>query len=254
MSLPQPTAQNYIIPDHNYKHGTKTVDAKTFHAWNLRKSLQIDYYALANEHEVEWLGPKVKRARIHTWWQCQRGHKWQTTYVSIRSGSGCPICGQERRVEYLRKKPVDYHAVAKRRGFEWLGPEVPNVATKTWWRCSGGHEWETTYAVIRQGHGCPICHHLYHRGEKHHCWQGGKSSESYSSEFDIKRERVRNRDGNTCQVCDDPGDLCVHHIDYDKKNNSDENLITLCRSCHGKTNFNRRFWQIVLSWKVRNIR
>ena len=35
----------------------------------------------------------------------------------------------------------------------------------------------------------------------------------------------------------------VHHIDYDKKNNSKKNLITLCRSCHAKTNFKRKEWQ-----------
>lgn len=34
----------------------------------------------------------------------------------------------------------------------------------------------------------------------------------------------------------------VHHIDYDKKNNNPENLITLCHSCHAKTNSNREYW------------
>ena len=33
-----------------------------------------------------------------------------------------------------------------------------------------------------------------------------------------------------------------NHIDYDKKNCNSDNLITLCRSCHRKTNFNRENW------------
>lgn len=37
--------------------------------------------------------------------------------------------------------------------------------------------------------------------------------------------------------------LCVHHIDYDKGNCHPNNLISLCRSCHGKSNFNRDEWQ-----------
>ena len=38
--------------------------------------------------------------------------------------------------------------------------------------------------------------------------------------------------------------LCIHHIDYDKKNNNPENLITLCNSCHTKTNIkNRDYWK-----------
>ncbi len=40
------------------------------------------------------------------------------------------------------------------------------------------------------------------------------------------------------------GDIshAVHHIDYDKKNCDPTNLITLCFSCHGKTNYNRKKW------------
>ncbi len=30
--------------------------------------------------------------------------------------------------------------------------------------------------------------------------------------------------------------------DYDKRNNSPENLISLCASCHTKTNFSRNDW------------
>ena len=36
--------------------------------------------------------------------------------------------------------------------------------------------------------------------------------------------------------------LDCHHIDYNKKNCSLNNLITLCRSCHMKTNTNRNYW------------
>ena len=43
------------------------------------------------------------------------------------------------------------------------------------------------------------------------------------------------------QLCKKNG-YDVHHIDYDKFNNCVANLITLCRSCHAKTNFNRESW------------
>ena len=36
--------------------------------------------------------------------------------------------------------------------------------------------------------------------------------------------------------------LYVHHIDYDKKNLDMNNLISLCNSCHTKTNYNREYW------------
>ena len=39
----------------------------------------------------------------------------------------------------------------------------------------------------------------------------------------------------------------VHHIDYDKKNNDVDNLVTLCTPCHTKTNFNRDEWKKTFS-------
>jgi len=38
----------------------------------------------------------------------------------------------------------------------------------------------------------------------------------------------------------------IHHIDYDKSNNSEENLVALCISCHMVTNTNRDYWQLRL--------
>lgn len=88
--------------------------------------------------------------------------------------------------------------------------------------------------------------HLF--GELNSQWQGGKSFEPYSPEFnDILKDYIKNRDNYTCQCpdCIHLSDiLCIHHIDYNKQNNSLDNLITLCRKCHLKTNGknNRLFW------------
>lgn len=38
--------------------------------------------------------------------------------------------------------------------------------------------------------------------------------------------------------------LAIHHIDYDKLNSDEKNLISLCFSCHNKTNVNREQWQL----------
>ena len=72
-------------------------------------------------------------------------------------------------------------------------------------------------------------------GENCKWWKGGKPKE-YPPEFSkrIKR-KIKTRDNYTCQSClcvFDSASLDVHHKDRDKYNNEDDNLITLCKSCH----------------------
>lgn len=79
-------------------------------------------------------------------------------------------------------------------------------------------------------------------------WRGGISFNKYSPLFNKQlKERVRVRDNFICQICGIPELECksrldIHHIDYNKKNNNIDNLISLCRKCHIKTNYNRKDW------------
>jgi hypothetical protein len=87
---------------------------------------------------------------------------------------------------------------------------------------------------------------ITHLGDKSSLWQGGISYEPYTEDFNhIKKKEIRKRDNNTCQICLKFG-KDVHHIDYNKKNCNSNNLITLCRKCHIKTNLNREYWQKLL--------
>ena len=57
--------------------------------------------------------------------------------------------------------------------------------------------------------------------------------------FSGKRDEVLKRDNFECQFCRTKEDLCVHHKDGNGRgskdpNNSLDNLITLCLSCHRK--------------------
>lgn len=50
-----------------------------------------------------------------------------------------------------------YHALAAKRGFEWLGIVIQNANAKTTWRCSMGHEFSSTYGHLYDGKGCGFC-------------------------------------------------------------------------------------------------
>lgn len=85
------------------------------------------------------------------------------------------------------------------------------------------------------------------RGPDHPLYRGL----SYIGYLDFRKElklRVRERDNNRCVLCGDSNKhLNVHHIDYNKKNPSANNLITLCNPCHRYTNHYRWFWKKLLS-------
>lgn len=53
----------------------------------------------------------------------------------------------------------EYLAIAKLRNIIFVGPVPKNVGTKTTWRCLAGHEWQASYADVRNGANakCRIC-------------------------------------------------------------------------------------------------
>jgi len=81
--------------------------------------------------------------------------------------------------------------------------------------------------------------------ENHPNWLGGISNGDYGLEFNQElKKTVKEAYNFTCQNClSKELELDIHHIDYDKKNNSLNNLIPLCKKCHGKTNYNRELWK-----------
>jgi len=84
--------------------------------------------------------------------------------------------------------------------------------------------------------------------ENHPNWRGGVSYEPYPLEFDSQlKQRIRERDNYICQLCSIPEDECrwaldIHHTNYDKQNTSEDNLISLCKSCNSRVNHNRELW------------
>lgn len=85
-----------------------------------------------------------------------------------------------------------------------------------------------------------------YKGENNPNWKGGISDYPYPEEWTEElKTKIRKRDKFVCQLCGLHGHD-IHHINYDKNNCGEDNLITLCRSCHSKTNFNRDEWQAIL--------
>ena len=101
----------------------------------------------------------------------------------------------------------------------------------------------------RKHHFCSLpCYWNYIQGVNAPLWRGGISFKEYPLGWTKTfKEQIRYRDNYKCQICGVPEIECnvrlhIHHIDYDKKNIKKENLISLCKVCHAKTNNNRKYW------------
>ena len=83
----------------------------------------------------------------------------------------------------------------------------------------------------------------------HPSWKGGISCEPYCQIWSDNeyKDDLKERDGNQCLNPDcwsNSNTICLHHIDYDKKNCHPWNLITVCISCNGRANKNRKKHEI----------
>lgn len=85
--------------------------------------------------------------------------------------------------------------------------------------------------------------------------QHSMATTTYSPEWiNSLRKRIRRRDNLQCQLCSTrTRPLHVHHIDYNKANCQDSNLITLCDVCHKKTLRHTHDWFLLFSGRMRTL-
>ena len=111
--------------------------------------------------------------------------------------------------------------------------------------CECGNEIDLHTALYGNGR-CMSCSR---KGKLNPNWRDGIDySSEYGGEFDSAlKEQIRFRDKYKCFICgcsqiENGKQLDVHHKDYNKKNSSLNNLVSLCKRCHTKTNWHRKFW------------
>ncbi len=98
------------------------------------------------------------------------------------------------------------------------------------------------------------------KGSNNSNWQNGIGKLPYSFDFTLKlKDSIRKRDNYICQKCNITEEehlivygkvLSIHHIDYNKQNCKEDNLITLCISCNFRANYNRDYWQKFYTDKI----
>lgn len=105
--------------------------------------------------------------------------------------------------------------------------------------------------VVRQGvskskeHFCSDCKGKAYIGERSPRWAGAHAHwRDYPEGWNgALKEKIRERDGFACRLCGTPQaslqrKLDVHHIDKNKQNIAEDNLVSLCGPCHHRLHNN----------------
>lgn len=174
---------------------------------------------------------------------CPSGHRHAVLWTDWQRGVRCPYCNGNAR-KSIDEIKVEFES----EDYILLSDNYENCYTKLLYICPKGHQGSVTWNDWQQGCRCRVCAYKLtskrFSGSGHPNWMGGISKEPYCVDWTKEyKEYIKERDGNTClnPYCfsKNPNDLVVHHIDYNKKNCDQSNLITLCRVCNNMANKDR---------------
>ena len=241
---------NYICPV-GHKHSIKWNDWNDGHRCKFcgiksatsKKRLSLDFIKSELEKEgyqlltTEYTNNSQKLDYI-----CPNKHIYSITWHDWKSNSRCAICsGNAQHILDFIKSEFE------KEGYQLLTTEYINNKQKLYYICPRGHKHYSTWNDWRQGCRCPTCANISFSGPGNPNWKGGISFEPYCSVWSDKEYKadIRDRDGNVClnPYCDSKNInyLVIHHIDYDKKNCTPQNLITVCTSCNSRANYDRKW-------------
>jgi len=115
---------------------------------------------IAISKDGKCLSSAYKNANSKLRWSCSKGHEWDATASSVKNkGTWCPICCYDKVASALSLGLEEMQSLAIELGGKCLSAEYPKGRNKKIrWRCSEGHEWESSPAAVKHaGQWCPTC-------------------------------------------------------------------------------------------------
>jgi len=185
-------------------------------------------------------------------YECPNGHRHAISYIDFRSGRRCYYCGRIK-TENARRMNISFiKEEFEKEEYKLLTMIYKNNRQKLRYICPRNHKYFITWDCWQRGHRCKKCaeedYVIKYSGENSPHWRGGLSLLGYCpiwKDKEFKRD-ILVRDDYKCQnyFCwnkkGNAGKLVIHHIDYNRKNCHPSNLITLCMSCNGRANKDRK--------------
>jgi len=187
------------------------------------------------------LSKKYINAHIKLNYLCDKEHNTSISWANFQQGKRCGVCAGNVLLNY-----TDVRNIFEKESYTLLSKSYVNSNSKLKYKCPNGHNHSTTLGNFNFGYRCPTCAIIKQCGEGHWNLKGGLSFQKYCPIWSDKyyKAAIRTRDNNICQnpYCFKTDNvLNIHHIDYNKKNCDPNNLITVCRSCNSRANFDRNW-------------
>lgn len=240
------TKMGYICPK-EHRHSITWSDWKTGyrcpHCAGLAKLTLEQVRESFNKEDYTLLSKRYVNVYSKLEYRCPKGHEHAITWSGWKKGNRCLTCAGQIKpsLEFVIE-------TFEKEGYTLLSKEYINSKTKLNYICPDNHKHSVSWCHWQEGIRCPTCASIKTSirisGAGHSNWKGGISYEPYCPIWQDKEYKndIKLRDGNKClnPTCNKKDDrLHIHHIDYDKKNCSPYNLITLCGSCNAKANYDR---------------
>lgn len=198
----------------------------------IKKSFEDEGYELLSD---VYINNKTKLK-----YRCPQEHVHEILWTEWRRGRRCWYCFGTPKLtyEYVRSTFIEAN-------YTLISTTYENIYSNLEYICDNGHHHSMIWINWRKGSRCPSCRDINRFGSGNSNYQGGKSLEKYCEIWKDKEYKadIRERDGHRClnPYCTSTkaDKLNIHHIDYDKQNCHPKNLITVCRECNIKANYNR---------------
>ena len=90
--------------------------------------------------------------------ECENGHRWLTSYSSLKHGRWCKQCNYKQHKHKNNKYSlITFQGIASNKGGKCMSTEYKNTESRLLFQCNEGHEWIASAWSILKGSWCRKC-------------------------------------------------------------------------------------------------
>lgn len=135
--------------------------SKEYNVFTEKPELEEEWHPTKNQDisPLELLPGTHKKV----WWQCKKGHSWETIVADRTKGTGCPYCASkklDRNLSLGAKYPEFINEWHSKKNKELTPFHIhPSSNKQVWWQCIKfeHHEWLAPPNARLRNNGCPYC-------------------------------------------------------------------------------------------------